>query len=405
MFSYNYVMNKINACFLVPFFLILFLSKQNPKISEGFRDYSDSINRFTFEIYSKIQEENQNNNLFISGYSIHNAIEMVYEGAIGKSAEEIEKVLYINPENKNRLAILKSLIEELNKEEKNKLLVANALWVQKDYKILKDYLNIIEKYYFGKANNLDFAKDPENSRKIINDWVEKKTSNKIKDLIPEGCLNSSIKMVLTNAIYFKGNWLLKFDENLTKEEDFRTENKEVVKAEMMRTKGKEFYYGEDERFQVLEMDYEGESLSMVFLLPKNGDLNISYDTFKELKNRLNKQKVDVFIPKFKFEKKYFINSVLNDLGIKSAFSNLADLSGITGKKDLKISDVIHQSFIQVDEKGTEAAAATGITLRVTSVLIEKIPVFRADHPFIFFVQHKKTGVILFVGKVSNPKVS
>jgi len=391
-------MNKLNIFFLI---FVLFLSRQNPKISNCFGDYSESVNKFTFEIYSKIQEDKKN--LFISGFSIHNALGMVYEGAKEKSAEEMEKVLFINPENKNRLAVIKNLIEELNKEEKNKLLIANALWIQKDYKILKDYLNKIENYYFGKAMNLDFVKDSENSRKVINGWVEEKTSNKIKDLIPEGYLNSSIKMVLTNAIYFKGSWLLKFDEKLTKEEDFKTESGEILKVPMMRIKGKEFYYGEDEKFQALQMPYEGEGLSMVFLLPKNGNLAINYDTFKKLKNQLNKQKVDVFIPKFKFEKKYFLSSILNDLGIRAPFSNLADLSGITGKRDLKISDVIHQSFVQVDEEGTEAAAATGITLRVTSVVIEKIPVFRADHPFLFFIQHNKTGIILFMGKVSNPK--
>lgn len=384
-------------------FLFLSFSKQSQKSSNSFSDYSDSINKFTFELFNKILPKNFNENIFISAFSINSAMGMVYEGSSGETAKEIEKTFFINPKNKNRLGIIKNLIEELNKEEKNKLLIANALWIQKDYKILKEYLFVIEKYYFGKARNLDFAGEPEKSRNIINGWVEEKTNDKIKDLIPKGFLNNSIKLVLTNAIYFKGIWLQNFDKNITKEEDFKTEEGKIKKVQMMSLTGKEFNYAEDENYQMLELPYDGETLSMFFLLPKNDNIIINYSIFNELKKKLKKQKVNVFIPKYKFEKKYFLSSILYEMGVQKAFEDQADLKKITGKKNLKIGDVIHQAYVQVDEEGTEAAAATGITLKLTSVIIEHIRVFKADHTFLFFIFHNKTNCILFSGKVSKPE--
>lgn len=393
---------KLIIIFFVPF-LFLSLSKQNQKSSHSFSDYSDSINKFTFEIFNKTLLKNFNENVFMSAFSIHSAMGMVYEGSNGETAKEIENALFINNKNENRLGIIKNLIEELNKEEKNKLKIANALWIQKDYKILKSYLSIIDKYYFGKAINLDFKGEPEKSRSIINEWVEEKTNNKIKDLIEEGFLGSSIKLVLTNAIYFKGIWLQKFNKDFTKEDDFKTEGGKITKAQMMSATGKEFNYAEDENYQILELPYDGETLSMIFLLPKNDNIIINYSIFNELKKKLKKQKVNVFIPKYKFEKKYLLSAILYEMGIIKAFEDQADLKKITGKKDLKIGDVIHQAFIQVDEEGTEAAGATGITLKLTSIAVEHIPVFKADHTFLFFIFHNKTNCILFSGKVSKPE--
>lgn len=395
-------MKKIKLIVILSvFFLNLSFSKQSQKSSNSFSNYSDSINKFTFEIFNKILLKNFNENVIISAFSIHSAMGMVYEGSNGETAKEIENTLFIY--NKNGLGVVKNLIEELNKEEENKLKIANAIWIQKDIKILKSYLSIIDKYYFGKAINLDFKGEPEKSRSIINKWVEEKTNEKIKNLIPEGFLNSSIKLILTNAIYFKGSWLYKFNKNFTKEEDFKTEEGKIIKVQMMSILAKEFKYAEDENYQILELPYDGETLSMLILLPKNDNLNINYSLFNELKKKLKRQKVNVFIPKYKFEKKYFLSEILYEMGVHKAFEDQADLSKITGKKDLKIGNAIHQAFIQVDEEGTEAAAATGITLKVTSVIIEHIPVFKADHTFLFFIFHNKTNCILFSGKVSRPE--
>lgn len=393
-------MNKISLFLILFLTFFLFLSKQVPKKTTD--SNPEPINKFTFELYKEILKGNPLENVFFSGMSIHLASGMLYEGAKEKTKEEMERVLFINPSDENRILNVKNLMEELNREKTNQLLVANGLWIQKDFKISKNYLEKIKEFYKGKVENLNFKEDPANSRKIINNWIEENTKERIKDLIPEGALGSSTRMVLTNAIYFKGLWQKEFNKEETKEEDFKTEEK-IIKVPMMKILEGEFFYGENENFQILELPYKGETLSMVIILPKNGSLEIGYDTFLQLKKAMVVQKVDVFIPKFKFENKYFLNGIFQNMGIKEIFKETADLSGITGKKNLKVDEIIHQSFIQVDEEGTEAAGATAIIVRVTSVTGRKIPVFRADHPFLFLIQHKKTGTIIFLGKVSKPK--
>lgn len=391
--------------FLILFLIFLFflgMSKNPPKKERDTGANLSSLNKFTFNLYREILKNNPGENIFFSGTSIYLAMGMVYEGSRGKTSKEMEKVLSIDPSDKERELKIKFLMEEISKEKENKFHIANALWLQRDFQILKDYLKKIEDYYKGKAEKLNFKEDPEGCRKIINGWIEENTSKRIKDLIPEGTLGPSIRMVLTNAIYFKGNWLTKFDENETREEDFKIDDKNKVKVKMMRALEKEFEYGENENFQILEIPYSGENLSMIFILPKKGDLDLDYKTFLQLRQSLKKVKVDVYIPRFSFEKKYFLNDTFKNMGMVEVFTENADLSGISGKKDLKVDDIIHQAFVQVDEEGTEAAGATAVTVRVTSLSERKIPVFRADHPFLFCIYHRKTESILFLGKFSKP---
>lgn len=395
----------MNKSFLILALIFLFfigMSKQPQKKEKDLENNLSSLNKFTFNLYREILKKNPGENIFFSGTSIYLAIGMVYEGSRGETSKEMEKVLFIDPSDKERELKIKFLMEEISKEKENKFHIANALWLQKDFKILKDYLKKIEDYYKGKAEKLNFQEDPEGSRKIINGWIEENTSKKIKDLIPEGSLGPSIRMVLTNAVYFKGNWLRKFNEKETREEDFRIDDKNKIKVKMMRILEGEFDYGENENFQILELPYSGENLSMIFILPKNGDLNLDYENFLQLKQSLKKVKVDVYIPRFSFEKKYFLNDTFKNMGMLEVFTENADLSGISGKKNLKVDDIIHQAFVQVDEEGTEAAGATAVTVRVTSVSGRKIPVFRADHPFLFFIYHRKTEAIIFLGNFSKP---
>lgn len=276
-----------------------------------------------------------------------------------------------------------------------------------------DYFNVVEKYYGGKANNLDFKKDPEGSRITINNWVEDQTNDKIRDLIPPGCIDPSTRLVITNAIYFKGEWVRQFNEKETKEEDFRISKNNIVKVPMMRRTDEEakFNYAENDRLQILEMPYSGEELSMLILLPKNGDLAtlenlLTTKNLSKWKKDLKNQRVKIFIPKFKFETKYFMADDLKTMGMPTAFQrSSADFSGMDGTKNLYIGEVIHQAFIEVNEKGTEAAAATAEVLIQAIRPKQKtpeIPVFRADHPFIFLIQEKSSGNILFIGRVVNP---
>ncbi len=404
--NYYLIMKIKNICPVVFLFLISFLII--PEIIKG-DEMKESVNKFNFDLFEKFIKGNFGENVFFSPFSIYSAIGMVYEGSKGETKEELEKVFYFCRDEKKRRNDFKIFTEEINKKDKNFVLeIANGIWIQKNFKVLKKYLKLVEKCYLGKAKNLDFALEPENSRKIINDWVEEKTMGKIKDLIPEGYLNYLVKMVLTNAIYFKGFWLQKFDKNFTKDEDFIKRDGKVIKVPMMRIAGLRFNYGEGDNFQILQLSYEGEKISMVLLLPKIDKIsefenNLNYENYREWKGLLKNRKVDIFIPKFKFNSKYYLSSILKERGMKKSFTPEADFSGITGKKDLMVSEVIHQGFIQVDEEGTEAAAATGVVMRVTSVLPERIPQFKADHTFYFFIEHKETETILFSGKVEEPK--
>ncbi|MBU3941420.1 MAG: serpin family protein, partial [Nanoarchaeota archaeon] len=252
---------------------------------------------------------------------------------------------------------------------------------------------------------LDFKRETEKSRVTINNWVEEQTDNKIKDLIPRGAIDDSTRLVLTNAIYFKGDWVLQFDKKKTKEADFKISPEKTVKVDMMSLTGDKakFNYAETEELQILEMPYEGDELSMLVILPRENlksiEDSINKEKLNELKSMLSERKVSVYIPKFKFETKYLMAKDLAEMGMPTAFSMNADLSGMTGNMDLFIDKVIHQAFVEVNEEGTEAAAATAVIVALKS---SKSDYFMADHPFMFIIQQKATGNILFMGRVVDP---
>jgi len=334
---------------------------------------------------------------------------MTYEGARGKTAEEMRSVLHIPEDPDARRPNFASIYNDINKKDKPyKLSTANALWAQKDYRFLEEYTQCVEKYFGGKVTNLDFAGASEQSRQTINKWVEDQTNNKIKDLIPPGLLNAYTRLVLTNAIYFKGTWVKQFDEKDTREEDFTTSSGKTTKVPMMRLTGQDvrFKYAKIDEMQVLEMPYSGDELSMLIILPKAEDLagveeSLSLEVLADWQDMLYEQRVDIFIPKFKFETKYFIAEDLKEMGMPTAFGSTADFSGMDGTKALFIQNVVHQAFVEVNEEGTEAAAATGVVMGITSAR-PITPVFRADHPFIFMIINNSTGNILFMGRVSDP---
>ncbi|MCF7907204.1 serpin family protein [Patescibacteria group bacterium] len=367
-------------------------------------------NEFALDLYQRYQAQEEGN-IFFSPYSISSALAMTYEGARGETAEEMRSVFHF-PESEEYLRSgYQSLNQVINQEDKDyQLRVANALWAEEDFEFLTEYFNLVNRYYGAEITNLDFKNNAEESRLTINDWVGEQTEDKIKDLIPAGAINPLTRLILTNAIYFKGNWLQEFDQDQTTERDFKVSESEVVRAEMMQRTDEEaeFNYLENEQLQILELPYQGEELSMLIFLPQGNDIDALGDTLivekiEEWKEELREQRVKVYLPKFKFETKYFMKKDLSDLGMSSAFSNLADFSGMTGEKDLFISEVIHQAFVDVNEEGTEAAAATAVVMELLSAGPgSKIPVFRADHPFIFMIQQKDSGNILFLGRVMNP---
>ncbi|MCK5333558.1 MAG: serpin family protein, partial [Candidatus Aenigmarchaeota archaeon] len=354
--------------------------------------------------------KSEEGNVFFSPYSISTALAMTYEGAKGKTAEEMQNVLHIPEDSTIRMPAFARIYNEINKGDKEyELSTANALWAQQDYIFLDEYTNNVEKYYGGKITNLDFITETEKSRQIINTWVEDQTNNKIKDLLPQGVLNALTRLVLTNAIYFKGTWTKQFDKKDTKEEDFTTSSGQTSKVPMMSLTGDnaKFNYAETNDAQILELPYDNDDLSMLIILPKENDLgaleeSLNSENVPKFKSMLRKQRVDIYIPKFKFETKYFMVETLKKMGMPTAFTSTADFSGMDGTKNMYIANVIHQAFVEVNEEGTEAAAATAVVMQITSASMEPLPIFRANHPFIFLIQQKSTGNILFLGRVSNP---
>jgi serpin B len=372
--------------------------------TEGINEVVEANNQFALELYSKYKSEE--GNVFFSPYSISTALAMIYEGAQGETAEEMQGVFHFPQDDNVRRPNFAKIYNEMNKQDKEyKLSTANALWAQKDYLFLEEYMNNINDYYGGKVTNLDFVTQTEQSRKMINDWIEDQTNNKIKDLIPHGYLNSMTRLVLTNAIYFKGDWVYQFDKRDTREQDFKITEDNIVQVPMMHLDNDKakFNYAETEDLQILEMPYEGEELSMMILLPKNSleDIELTPEKLAEWENMMTEQEVVISMPKFTFETKYFMSETLKEMGMPTAFSEEADFSGMTGKKDLFLSFVIHQAFIDVNEEGTEAAAATAGGMVMTSV--KQTNVFQADHPFIFIIQERETSNILFLGRVVDPR--
>jgi len=332
---------------------------------------------------------------------------MTYAGAKGQTASEMKSVFHF-PEDTILKPNSATIYNQLNAGAKDyELRTGNALWIQKDFQLLSDYTNTVEKYFGGKATNLDFVTDTENSRVTINTFIEKQTKNIIVDLIPKGTLDESARLVLTNAIYFKGTWQWEFDPSDTHDGDLTITPNNIVTVKMMNMQPDKttFNYADIGDIQILELPYKGNKISMLVILPSSDlasiETTLTSEKLNEYKSQMQQTKLDsITMPKFEFDTKYFMKDTLSALGMPTAFSDKADFSGMTGANDLMIGFVIHQAFIKVDEVGTEAAAATAVGMELKS--IPQRTVFRADHPFIFIIQDRETSNILFIGKVVDP---
>jgi serpin B len=368
---------------------------------EGIGQAVNGSNQFAFDFFSEISDED--GNIFFSPYSISVALAMTYEGVRGQTAEEMQSVMHFPETDIVRRSAFAALHNQINNNSNEYALsTGNALWAHETYLFLEEYFNIIEQYYAGKATNLDFAGEIEKSRETINNWVEEQTNDKIKDLIPKGAIDGLTRLVLTNAIYFKANWLTQFDKDDTRDSDFHVDSETTVTVPMMSIRDEKFDYYSTSGLQILELPYKGEDLSMLILLPTEGQMDslessLTLENLTHWRNSFRENEMDIYIPKFKFKTKYFMSDTLKGMGMPTPFSGAADFSGMDGKNNLFISSVIHQGFIDVNEEGTEAAAATAVDM-ATSVP----PSFNANHPFIFLIQDNETGNILFMGRVTDP---
>ena len=367
-------------------------------------------NAFGLDLYSKLKAKD--GNIFFSPFSISSALAMTYAGARGETEKQMAQTLRFNLGQAALHPAFADLVTQLVPADEMKagyqLVIANALWGQKGFTFLPAFIELTGKYYGAALRELNFA-DNQAAAKVINDWVEQKTNQKITNLVPPDALNEMTRLVLTNAIYFKGQWKSPFEKEMTREEPFTLISGDKVNAPMMRHGPERLPYADLDTCRMLRLPYAGGRLSMLILLPKEVanlgqvESQLALPTLTEWMGKLQKAEVSVVLPKFTMTREFGLGPTLAELGMKDAFSAQdADFSGMDGKRDLFISAVLHKAFVDVNEEGTEAAAATGVMVEATAAPMRPIE-FRADHPFIFMIRDDKTQSILFMGRVMNPK--
>jgi serpin B len=367
---------------------------------------------FALDLYSRLSS--RSGNLFFSPFSISTAVAMAYGGAEGATAEEMAAALRL-PSGQDRLH---PAFADLLKQVKSKcrgveLSLANGLWAQRGYAFRESFKDLVKTHYGAELSELDFSTAAEEARTTINDWVESQTAGKIRDLIGRRALGSLTRLVLANAIYFKGDWASPFEKDQTEDAPFTVTPKQKVTVSMM-CRLAEYGYLETGGFQALSLAYEGRELAMVVFLPRKVEglpeleKSLTPEKLRTWLARLRPRSVDTYLPRFRATSAFTLNEVLAEMGIRLAFdASAANFSGMTSGERLFLSLVLHKAYVDVDEKGTEAAAATVLVAPTAAPghwpQIERIPVFRADHPFLFLIRDRRSGSILFLGRVTNPK--
>ena len=393
-------------------FAILYTSEDDVS-SNTFEKFDDSMtNRsekedFVFAFYSEIAEEDEKSNIFFSPLSISTAFSMAYEGAKENTASEMQQVFGFEDNDQKRQKVISELLSRFNpKDDKYNLQVTNALWVKDGYKIKQDYLDTAKTHYSSTVDNVDFVTDAGINK--INSWVAEKTNEKIQDILAPGSTDELTRMVITNAVYFKGKWGLQFDSRNTEDKPFWTDKENSVMVPMMKENAALYNYADTGDLQALELNYLGGDISMVVLLPKERDgleyveQSMSKEKLDSIRDSMTRQPLTVQFPKFEFETEYNLIKPLQSLGLEDAFDrDNADFQGITDEQ-VYLAKAAHKAFVNVNEEGTEAAAITALVVRATSGPPEPVAEFVADHPFMFVIQEKETGDILFIGRVMNP---
>ena len=392
---------------------------RKPKPVEKFpaRDFLvEDSNQFAFNLYAKLRDGKPNKNLFFSPMSISTAMSMVHAGVRGKTAEEIAQAMNFKMLQKWLNPACQSLLEISQRGSGHELKIANRLWAQRDYKFLDDFLAITKNHYGAECGLVDFVDKPEAAAKEINTWVAKQTKNLIRNIIGPGDLDVYTRLVLINAIYFKGQWSEPFEVRDTKPAPFFAEEGErQVKMMSMLDLCCKYAQIDDAGLQILEKPYdEWFGLSMMILLPQRepGSLAkleaaLTEEKLAAWSKRLQRGMVMIHMPKFRLETGYTLNKQLMEMGMRLAFNPGADFSGMDGTRDLFLRKVIHKAFVEVDERGTEAAAATTVVGGFVGGFGGMIPTkpleFRADHPFVFLIRDNRTGSILFLGRFCGPE--
>ena len=377
-------------------------------------------NAFAFDLYHALS--GREGNLFYSPFSISQALAMTSSGARGETLRQMEATLHHRLPQSELHSEFNALDRTLASRGQEpggvpndagetrqyfRLNIANALWGQQGYEFLPDFLDVLAENYQAGMMAVDFVAAPEESRVRINDWVTEETEGKIKDLLPPGTIDESTRLVLTNAIYFNASWLWQFNPRDTEVRPFHLDGGGTVAVPMMTETTKEFYgYARGDGYQVIDVPYSWGELSMAILLPDEGKLgefedSLDSETFDRIIAGVEIDYVTLTMPLFEFESEFSLGDTLAGMGMPDAFASGADFSGMTGSRDLWISEVVHKAFVSVDEEGTEAAAATAVATNDSGPVKEPI-VVTVDRPFIFLIRDTGTGTVLFLGRVSNP---
>lgn len=364
-------------------------------------------NTFALQLYEKLKAEE--GNLFCSPHSISSALAMVYAGAGGATKRQMEQILHLGLSGEHLHEAYRQAHQGLLSEDKKQgyeFISASALWIMKGLSVRREYAKCVKTDYKAQVVEADFTRNPESARRSINAWVEKQSRGKFKDLIGEGVLTSQTRLVLTNAIYFHGLWTSQFTKENTRSATFTLLRNEKITVPMMQQTAA-FNYLESGDFKALELPYKGSALSLVIFLPTRYDglekleESLTAENVDKWLNQMTKKEIYVELPKFKMRSKKDLSKALKSMGLSDLFSAPpADLSGIDGKQDLFVSALLHEAAVDVNEKGTEAAAATAGTISTTS--ISQSAEFKADHPFVFLIRQIKPNNIIFLGRLINP---
>ncbi len=383
----------MKALFFIP--IILF-----PFMITAQKNSVKNINKLSFELLKQINKADGNKNVFISAYSISNAMAMTYTGAKAETKTEMENILFPNSEN-TIAQDLKALNDALSFNRAIELYSANNIWIRQNIEVKKRFTKNLKLNFnadIGKAN-FSNPEGVEKARNDINTWVEEKTKNNIKDFLAKGILDESTVIVLVNAVYYHAQWKNRFEEKNTYQDIFHTIAGNEVKTDYMRSVLTIPYYKNNE-LAAVEIPYENNEASFIIVMPDNFE-NFAHkfdaQYFEKITQNFNNKKVSLTIPKFKEESEYELIEYFKNMGMSKLFSSQADLSGIAGSKDIKISNIIHKAIIEINESGTEASAATAVIGSRSVAGSNDVVVFKANRPFFYFIKEKSTGVLLFAG--------
>ena len=377
---------------------------------EGIAQVVTANNQFAIDMYQQINGQNKqaDKNVFFSPYSLSTSMAMLYAAAEGETKAQIQRTFHypsLNVLNPNSAA----LHEQFNKPNPNyQLATANDLWIQQGLRPNQNYLDTVQRYYSGKVTNLDFKNSPEPSRQTINKTIAKYTQQMIPEVLPASSIDADTVTVLTNAVYFKGDWKNTFAPS--EKRPFNKFDGSIIDVDMMHEQAP-YAYTEDAQVQVVQLPYKGDELSMLVVLPKAKDKiamqrlvgTLSAKQISQWNSNLVNQEVILDLPKFKLEENYGMNSLLANMGMTKAFGSDADFGLFSQDLSLSVDAIAHKAVIEVDEKGTKAAASTSISIVPMSLGYSMNTIkFKVDHPFMFVIKDNKTNAILFLGQVNKP---